>query len=103
MLPSTLRNETVTDGTRTPSRTRVTTTRLSDVGDVAGDCCSLTFTSGLRLKREAREDSGKAPPGVERQIVRRIAITGYLNTLCCEHVADDFGVSTALASVHVAF
>jgi hypothetical protein len=40
---------------------------------------------------------------VERQIVRRIAITGYLNTLCCEHVADDFGVSTALASVHVAF
>jgi hypothetical protein len=33
---------------------------------------------------------GDAPPGVQRQIVTRIAITGYFSILCCEHVAGDF-------------
>jgi hypothetical protein len=60
-LPSTLRKETVTDGTRTPSTATVTTTRLSDVGEVVGDCCSLACTSGSKLERKALKSLGDAP------------------------------------------
>jgi len=31
----------------------------------------------------ARKGLGDTPPGVLRQIVRRIAITGYFSIVCC--------------------
>jgi len=38
---------------------------------------------------DVRNGPGDAPPGVQRQIVTRIAITGYFSILCREHVACD--------------